>query len=92
MNDLEKEIDLESNKYWTADGVDETVTFKQGCEFILEKNLDEQFAEWLGDYFLKNSPGMWQNFVYLNLDFEVDELYEISYLKQYWLENIYGKY
>ena len=98
MNELEKEINLgaesceKENAQYCHDEQSEAIAhdcFKEGCQFIIEKNLDEQFADFL--HLLgavpSNEKGKWDI-----VDKEFNILTKTTKeLKQYWLENVYGK-
>lgn len=100
MNELEKQIEeratdwvFEENGHrWSNNddsAGDNTESFKAGANFILEKNLDEQFADFL--HLLgavpANEKGKWD---IVDKDFNMYTK-TTKELKNYWLNNVYGK-
>ena len=98
MNELEKEIEKSLDEAYKNAGQNAYFGsgFIAGCNFILEKNLDEQFAEWIVENFYK-TPSGWNLKNYNTVTgvmFERDGepiYYATKYLKDYWLNNVYGK-
>ncbi len=77
MNKLEQEIEEELNERFTGGSFTENVRriqFQEGAQFILDKNLAVQFAEWLLN---KN-----------DLDSLLSKSPEDHY--DYWINNVYG--
>lgn len=72
MNELEKQIKEKMQDY-NAEFV-----FKDGCDFILEKNLPVLFADWKEEN--ENEEALHDLFFESN-----QEIYD------YWLNNVYGK-
>ncbi len=81
MNKLEQEIQERASEFeWDIQD-----TFKEGAQFILEKNLDEQFAEYLTANYYKVRNGWLLN--YESIDRPVRNIKDI---KSYWINNEYG--
>ncbi len=84
MNKLEQEIQERASEFeWDIQD-----TFKEGAQFILEKNLDEQFAEYIGKNKYEYQNGKWCKLSKI-YPFQ-SECKTTSELKQYWINNVYG--
>ncbi len=91
MNKLEQEIEFELNTRFKGSNFTETVRriqFEEGVQFILEKNLDEQFAEYIGKNKYEYQNGKWCKLSKI-YPFQ-SECKTTSELKQYWINNVYG--
>lgn len=99
MNELQKEIDEGAEYFENENNNDEQSAaiandgFKAGAKFILDKNLDEQFAFWIGRETRRGlkfgSDGLWY---YSGPSGGGDTTkYSTKNLKEHWLEKIYGK-
>lgn len=86
MKELEKQIEERASKEIKISNIQ---VFRNGANFILEKNLDEQFADFL--HLLgavpANEKGKWD---VVDKDFNMYTK-TTKELKSYWLNNVYGK-
>lgn len=93
MNELEKQIEEASkvdNRFDDRYKSGFCIGFKQGANFILEKNLPVLFADWLSSNYIWFGDGYWERRFnsdknYPNIGKSSSEIYD------YWLNNVYGK-
>lgn len=93
MNKLEEQIEKRINQGMYLNDTENIPVglFKLGAQFVIDLELMEKFAEWLTCHFQQLHSGNFTVFTEVYTEFNYDDEYTIKQIKEFWIENIYGR-